>query len=41
MLKDVIMSQLVHMLSSENSHVQRTGATTLSKFVQYGELELA
>ena len=35
------MTQLVHMLSSENSGVQRCGADTLSKFAEYGEHELA
>ena len=36
-----IMSLLVHMLRSRNSDVQRSGASTLSTFAQYGELELA
>ena len=41
MPKDVIMPQLVHMLSNENSDVQRCGADTLSEFAEYGEHELA
>ncbi len=39
MPKDVIISQLVHMLSSEE--VKRSGANALSMFAQYGKLELA
>ena len=41
MQKDDIVSQLVHMLSSENSQVQSRGASTLSNFAQYGEHKLA
>ena len=40
MPKDGIISQLVHMLSSENSAVQVTGLFGLSKFLQFGEREL-
>ena len=41
MPKDVIVPQLVDMLSSENSDVKRSGADTLSEFAKYGEHELA
>ena len=40
MLKDVIVSQLVHMLLSEESLVQRIGAFTLRRCGKYGEHEL-
>ena len=39
MPKDDIVSQLVHMLSSENSQLQRSGASTLSRFAEHGEHE--
>ena len=38
---DVIVTQLVNMLSSENSDVKRSGADTLSVFAQYGQHRLA
>ena len=41
MPKDVIMTQLVHMLSSGNNQSQSTVAHILSRFAQYGELEFA
>ena len=37
MPKDVIVSQLVDMLSSANSYVKRSGAYSLSEFTQYGQ----
>ena len=40
MLKDDIVSQLVHMLSSEKSQVHKRGASTLSKFAKYSRHEL-
>ncbi len=41
MPKDVITSQLVDMLSSENTVNKNSGAQALSEFVQCGEHELA
>ena len=41
MPKNVIVPQLVDMLSSKNSDVKRSGAGALSEFSQYGEHELA
>ena len=41
MPKDGIVSQLVHMLSSEKSQVHERGASTLSKFAKYSKHGLA
>ena len=40
MPKDVIVPQLVDMLSSENSDVKWIGAFSLTRFGQYGEHKL-
>ena len=41
MPKDIIVPQLVDMLSSENSDVKRSGAEALAEFAQSGQHELA